>query len=198
VNGLSADNYNEATTGIGLSAASVNENAVAGTVIGTLTANDIDVGHRASFELTDTAGGAFALISNQIVVANPALLDYESSQSKTIKVLAIDAGGLSVEKQIDISIKNLSNTAGYVFQWRKCERQQAARRGKTHAHFGPSDRPPRQGLAALFGAASCDRLWGLRYIRQRAPHVPGPSLWFRSVHRTAGIRAVRILVAGKP
>lgn len=115
VNGLSADNYNEATTGIGLSAASENENAVAGTVIGTLTANDIDVGHRASFELTDTAGGAFALIGNQIVVANPALLDYESSQSKTIKVLAIDAGGLSVEKQIDISIKNLTNTADYVF-----------------------------------------------------------------------------------
>jgi Ca2+-binding RTX toxin-like protein len=108
---LEIGNINEAPTSVTLSVGSVNENMTVGTVVSTLSGLDPDFGDKAGFELTNTAGGAFALIGNQIVVANPALLDYETSPTKTIKVLAVDAGGLSVEKSIDISVKNLTSIA---------------------------------------------------------------------------------------
>jgi len=111
---LQIGNINEAPTGIALSATSVGENAIAGTVIGTLSALDPDFGDKAGFELTNNAGGAFALIGNQIVVANPALLDFEASTTKTISVLATDAGGLQLQKDVAVSLSNLIGTSDNV------------------------------------------------------------------------------------
>jgi Ca2+-binding RTX toxin-like protein len=105
---LAIGNVNEAPTSVMLSVTSVLENAVAGTVVGTLSAIDPDLSDKVGFELTNSAGGAFALLGDQIVVANPTLLDFEVGGSKTVSVLATDAGGLQLSKDITITIADIA------------------------------------------------------------------------------------------
>jgi len=77
-------------------------------VVGTLAAIDPDLSDRVGFELTNSAGGAFALLGDQIVVANATLLDFEVGKFKTVSVLATDAGGLQLAKDITITITNIA------------------------------------------------------------------------------------------
>jgi Ca2+-binding RTX toxin-like protein len=105
---LAIGNVNEAPTSVALSATSVLENAVAGTVVGTLAAIDPDLSDKVGFELTNSAGGAFALLGDQIVVANATLLDFEVGKFKTVSVLATDAGGLQLAKDISIAIIDIT------------------------------------------------------------------------------------------
>ncbi len=55
----------------------VDENSAVGTVIGGLTAVDIDM-TTYTWSLTDNAGGRFGISGANIVVANGALLDFEA------------------------------------------------------------------------------------------------------------------------
>jgi hypothetical protein len=104
-----------------LSQAAVQENAAAGTVIGTLAASDPNPGDGLRFDLIDSAGGRFALAGNQLVVANGQLLDYEHGSAHQIVVRVTDAGGISVDKTFTIAITNaneapaaLTLTGGFV------------------------------------------------------------------------------------
>jgi VCBS repeat-containing protein len=99
-------NVNEAPTDIVLSNAAVQENAPAGTVVGTLSAIDPDAGDTASFALTNDAGGLFAIVNGQIVTTAP--LDYEQAQSHQVTVRATDAGGLSFDKTLAIATINVN------------------------------------------------------------------------------------------
>jgi Ca2+-binding RTX toxin-like protein len=76
-----------------LDSSSAQELAVAGTVVGTLTAQD-DEGHAFTYELLDDAGGRFALGANgrSIMVKNGNLLDFEQAQAHTIQVRVKVAG----------------------------------------------------------------------------------------------------------
>ena len=104
-------NVNEAPTGVSLSSASIPENSIVGAVVGTLAAIDLDSGDVAGFELVNNTNGAFTLIGDQIVVTNPALLDFEAGATRTISVLATDSGGLTVQQDIAINLGNLTGTA---------------------------------------------------------------------------------------
>lgn len=104
-------NVNEAPTGVALSSASIPENSIVGTVVGTLAAIDLDPGDNAGFELVNNANGAFALIGDQIVVANPALLNFEAGATRTISVLATDSGGLTAQQDFTVNLGNLTGTA---------------------------------------------------------------------------------------
>ena len=90
---VAVSGINDAPTDIALSANTVAENAAAGTVVGDLTALDVDNGASATFSLVDDAGGRFAIVGTQFVVANGALIDFEQAQSHQVTVL-VDDGGL--------------------------------------------------------------------------------------------------------
>jgi Tol biopolymer transport system component len=91
-----------APTDIALTNSSIAENTPPGTVIGTLSAIDPDLGDTATFTLIDDAGGRFALNGNKLVVAGA--LDYESATSHQITVRATDSGGLPFTKTITIGV----------------------------------------------------------------------------------------------
>lgn len=101
-------NVNEAPTQVGPGIAAVNENAVAGTVVTTLVTTDPDVGDTFTYAITTNPGGKFAISGNQIVVANGAVFDFESQSSYDIIVRSTDADGLTVFRQVTVSINDVN------------------------------------------------------------------------------------------
>jgi hypothetical protein len=113
---ITSDDPNTAPTDIGLSSAAVGENAANGTVIGTLTATDANPGDTASYTLQDDAGGRFAISGSDLVVANGALLDYESATSHSVTVRVTDSGGLSFDKVFAIGVTDVDE-APHLYNW---------------------------------------------------------------------------------
>lgn len=101
-------NVNEAPTQVGPGVAAVNENAAAGTVVTTLATTDPDAGDTFTYALTTNPGGKFAISGNQVVVANGAVLDFESQSSYDIIVRSTDSGGLTVFRQVTVSINDVN------------------------------------------------------------------------------------------
>jgi Ca2+-binding RTX toxin-like protein len=101
---IDVTDVNEAPADISLSALEVAEFADNDTVIGTLAATDPDTGETFTYELTDDAGGRFALDGANIVVADFAALDFEVDASHDVTVKVTDAGGLSYEKTFTIAV----------------------------------------------------------------------------------------------
>lgn len=101
-------NVNEAPTELNPGIASVNENSAAGTVVATLSTTDPDAGDTFTYSITTNPGGKFAISGNQIVVAPGAVLDFETQSSYNIIVKSTDAGGLSVSRQITVSIDDVN------------------------------------------------------------------------------------------
>ena len=101
---------NDAPTDLSLSANSVAENATTGTVVGTVSGTDVDVGDTKSYSLTDTAGGRFAIDSatGQLTVADGSLLNYESAPSHTVTVRVTDSGGQSYTETFTINLTNFT------------------------------------------------------------------------------------------
>ncbi|WP_345193225.1 Ig-like domain-containing protein [Kistimonas scapharcae] len=96
------------STTLDLSGNRVSEGASNGTVVGKAVATDIDTGDTLTYSLVDDAGGRFAIDGNTgtITVANSSLLDFETATSHTVRVRVVDAGGLSSEQDIAISVVN--------------------------------------------------------------------------------------------
>ncbi|MDF2495328.1 N,N-dimethylformamidase beta subunit family domain-containing protein [Sphingomonas sp.] len=105
---LTLSAVNDAPNDLILSGGTIVENAAKGTVVGALTAFDVDVGESYQFSLTDTAKGRFAInaATGQITVANGALLDFESANSHQISVKVVDAGGKSYEESFAVQLTN--------------------------------------------------------------------------------------------
>ncbi|MBX3575646.1 MAG: M10 family metallopeptidase C-terminal domain-containing protein [Rhizobiaceae bacterium] len=105
-----ADIMNDAPTDIALSGLTVTEGASDGTTVGNLSATDDDLalGDTADFDLVDDAGGRFALVGTQIVVANGRLIDFETAQTHQIRVRVTDAHGATLEKDLTIAVGNVT------------------------------------------------------------------------------------------
>nr|WP_280529685.1 cadherin domain-containing protein [Novosphingobium aerophilum] len=85
----------------------VNENAAAGTVVGTATATDPDTGDTFTFSLSDTAGGRFTIANNGVLtVANGALLNFEAATSHTVIIKVADSFNAVREQSFTISVNN--------------------------------------------------------------------------------------------
>ena len=110
---LALTNANEAPTNATLSGGSVAENSANGTVVGTVTGVDPDAGATFSYSLTNNAGGRFAINSStgQITVANGTLLDYETATSLGIVVRVTDQGGLTFDKNLTLTITDVSESS---------------------------------------------------------------------------------------
>ncbi|MEA3030191.1 MAG: hypothetical protein QOG13_1516 [Sphingomonadales bacterium] len=105
---INVNNINETPTNVTLSG-SVAENALNGTVVGTLSTTDPEGGAMTYMLLGDGAGGRFALsTAGQLTVANGTLLNYESAASHTISVRVTDSGGLSLDKSITVPVLDVN------------------------------------------------------------------------------------------
>jgi Ca2+-binding RTX toxin-like protein len=98
---------NDAPAALSLSASAVQEYALNGTVVGTLSATDVDSGVL-TYSLLDSAGGRFALSGNRILVADRVLLDFEQAASHVIQVRIADDQGASSTRTFVIGLLDLS------------------------------------------------------------------------------------------
>jgi VCBS repeat-containing protein len=100
---------NEAPAGLAIDDSSVDENAPAGTLVGTVSATDVD-GDSLTYSLVDDAGGRFALDPATGALTITAPLDHEAAASYDIVVRATDPGGLSVDRTITIAVADVNET----------------------------------------------------------------------------------------
>ncbi|MFN9434172.1 MAG: cadherin repeat domain-containing protein, partial [Planctomycetota bacterium] len=103
---------NEAPTNIGLSSASVPENAGINAPIGTLSTSDIDAGNTFTYALVDGVGDddnpAFAILGSTLLAVDS--FDFEARSSYTVRIRSTDQGGLFTEKVFVITVTDSNET----------------------------------------------------------------------------------------
>jgi large repetitive protein len=101
---------NQAPTDLGLSPASIAENILATSVVGTLNTTDPNPGNTFAYSLVSGTGGtdnaAFSIAGNQLKInASP---DFEAKSSYSVRVRTTDQDGLSYEKVLTVSITDVN------------------------------------------------------------------------------------------
>ena len=101
---------NDAPTDLGISSSIVAEHATNGTTVGSVTPTDPDSGDTFTYQLTDTAGGRFAInaATGEITVADGSLLHYEVASSHDVTVRVTDSGGLTYDKIFTIALTDIN------------------------------------------------------------------------------------------
>ena len=87
-----------APTNIDLAGSIVAENSPVGAFVGLLTSTDQDAGDTATYSLTDSAGGAFAINGSTLVINGP--IDYETTPTEQVTVRVTNSGGLSLRQEL--------------------------------------------------------------------------------------------------
>ncbi|MDZ4852896.1 MAG: cadherin domain-containing protein [Pirellulaceae bacterium] len=64
-----------------------------------------------TYQLLNDAGGRFALVGNNLVVANSSLLNFEAATSHDVVVRVTDSQGLSLDKMLTIQVLDVIETA---------------------------------------------------------------------------------------
>jgi Ca2+-binding RTX toxin-like protein len=103
--GIVNDTSDTPPSGISLSNMTTAEGSPLGTVVGTLTAIDPDIGETFTFSLVDDAGGRFAIDGSTIVVAGQ--LDYEEADAHAVTVRVTDSEGNVFDQELTISLANI-------------------------------------------------------------------------------------------
>ncbi len=106
VHAITVTNVQEVPTGLTLSSQQVNENSVAGTVVGTLTGQDPE-GGPFTYSLVGNPDG-FQILGSQLRVAPSAGLDHEAATSRNITIRVTDAQNNSTEFVRSIAIANVN------------------------------------------------------------------------------------------
>ena len=100
------ENINEAPTSLRLSNASIAEDAIVGTVVGSFSAEDEDITDTHTFALVagegDSGNALFTLVDGTLVTAEQ--LDYETASSHSVRVRATDAVGAFVEHVFTVNV----------------------------------------------------------------------------------------------
>ncbi|MCG7392896.1 putative Ig domain-containing protein [Microvirga sp. ACRRW] len=102
---------NDAPGAISITSTQVAENSANGTVVGTLSAYDVD--GRPTFSLLDDAAGIFEIVGDKIMVRNGAKLDFEQVKIHQIKVKATDEFGASSVNTFNITVADVYNEVVY-------------------------------------------------------------------------------------
>jgi hypothetical protein len=101
---------NEAPTDLRLSSNTVDENAATGSVVGTVSAVDVDAGDAHTFKMTNNANGRFQLTNgNQVSVLDGTRLNFETLDSHFITIEAADKQSLSYSKSFTIRLNNVND-----------------------------------------------------------------------------------------
>ncbi len=107
---INVTNVNDAPTAIALDNNSVAENSPADTAVGNFSATDQDAGDTFTYSLVAGPGsagnGSFRIVGNQL--RTDAVFDYEAQNSYSIRVRAVDAGGLTFETTFTINVTNVN------------------------------------------------------------------------------------------
>jgi gliding motility-associated-like protein len=102
--------FNTAPTAIALAPTAVAENAASGTTVGTLSATDADTGDTFTFALVSGTGStdnaSFTIDGTSLKTA--AVFDFETKASYSVRVRVTDAGGLSFERQLTITVTDVN------------------------------------------------------------------------------------------
>ncbi len=104
---------NDAPVDLSLSNNRVGENASTGTIVGTIWATDVDNEDGLFYELTDTAGGAFAIdpVSGRLTVDDALVLDFENPVFEgiySIEARVTDRAGGSYTERMDIVLTDFN------------------------------------------------------------------------------------------
>jgi gliding motility-associated-like protein len=104
-------NINDAPTNLALSATTINENNAVGAIIGELSSTDQDAGDTHSYTLVSGTGStdnaSFSIDGNYLKAK--VAFDFETKSSYTVRVRTTDAGGLTFEKAITITVININD-----------------------------------------------------------------------------------------
>ena len=87
---------------------SVQENSVAGTVVGFLSADDPDAGDILTYTIVGSSD--FEIVGREIRVKVGANIDYETNTEHTITIQVTDSGGLTYNEDITIQVSDVANT----------------------------------------------------------------------------------------
>ena len=107
---VSLTNVNEVPTATD-AAFALAENSADGTVVGTVSASDVDAGDTLSYAITGgDPGGAFAIdaATGEITVADSTQLDFETTPVFNLAVTVTDAGGLTDTAAVTVSLTNVN------------------------------------------------------------------------------------------
>ena len=108
---IGVTNVNEAPTDIALSPGSIPEGLPIGSGAGLLTTSDPDAGDTFTYTLvTGTGSGdnsSFNIVNNQL--RTTAVFDLETKNSYSIRIRSTDVAGLSVEKQLTVTVTNTND-----------------------------------------------------------------------------------------
>lgn len=103
--------FNRAPTDIVLSRNSIDEHSANGAIVGTFTADDPNSRwEKFSYTLVDDAEGRFAILGDQLIVADGGSLSHAGSQSHQIVVRVSDLEGLTYEKPLAIHVTDKAET----------------------------------------------------------------------------------------
>jgi gliding motility-associated-like protein len=105
---ITVTNVNEAPLDITLSATSIDENVAANSMVGTLSTTGLDASN--TFTLVtgtgDTDNALFSIDGANLRTTG--VFDFETKSSYSVRVRTTDAGGLSFEKAITITVLNVN------------------------------------------------------------------------------------------
>jgi hypothetical protein len=99
---------NDAPIDIALSSASIQEFRASGTVVASLSTTDYDAGDAHTYALLNSAGGRFAIVGNELRVADRFKLDFEQAASHQITVRSTDQDGKFVDETFTITVANVN------------------------------------------------------------------------------------------
>ncbi|NJO98890.1 MAG: tandem-95 repeat protein [Pleurocapsa sp. CRU_1_2] len=105
---LEVINVNDTPLDINLSNLYIDENSSNGTIIGSLSTLDPDLGDSFSYTLLNNADGRFILNNNNLQVAAGNLLDFETNSSHLIEIQTTDTQGLSITKNFTLLLNDLN------------------------------------------------------------------------------------------
>jgi serralysin len=112
LNGTILTDANQAPTAITLSGGSVEENAGAGTMVGTLSAVDADAGDSHTFSIVGGAADQFEIAGGAIRVKAGCTLDYEAQSSYTLAIRTTDQRGLSFDSAVTVGLLDVKEWGG--------------------------------------------------------------------------------------
>jgi len=99
---------NTAPIDIILSNAAIDENSVAGAIVGDLTAIDNDSDEVFSFRIVSPENSSFTISGSQLVVAAGAILDFEASSQESIDIEVEDSAGNTFTGTFEITINDIN------------------------------------------------------------------------------------------
>ena len=110
--GIDVTNVNEEPIDLVINGSSVDENVASGTLVATLSVDDIDADDSHTFALSGTGSENFVIVGNEIRVAEGVTLDHEATPSFDLTVTATDAGNdgpaLSTTNDVTITIGDVN------------------------------------------------------------------------------------------